>query len=75
MTESIELVVDGIHCASCGLLIDETVEELDGVERCQTDVRRARARVTYDPDRVVIDAIVLAITDAGYSAALSPPRS
>ncbi len=68
MTASVVFAVDGMHCASCGLLIDETVEELDGVERCETDVRRGRSRAAYDPDRVSADAIAAAIADAGYAA-------
>ncbi len=68
MTASVELVVDGMHCAGCGLLIDDAVEELDGVERCATNVRRRRTRIAYDPGRVAVEAIVATIGDAGYEA-------
>ena len=60
--------VTGMHCASCGLLIDDAVEELDGVERCQTDARRGRTVVKADPTVITVDAIVAAIVDAGYQA-------
>lgn len=74
MTE-IVFAVEGMHCASCGLLIDETVEKLDGVEQCETDVRRARSRVTYDPDQVSAEMIEKAIEDAGYKARRAEPET
>ena len=60
--------VTGMHCASCGMLIDDAVEELDGVERCQTDARRGRTVVTADAAVATVDAIVAAIVEAGYQA-------
>lgn len=70
MSVETQFTVNGMHCASCGLLIDETVEELDGVDRCETDVKRGRSRVTYDPDRVTVDAIAAAVVEAGYQTEL-----
>lgn len=66
-----ELRAEGMHCTSCGLLIDETVEDLDGVERCSTDVRRGRVLVTYEPGRITPESIAAAITDAGYPARIT----
>ena len=64
------LAVSGMHCANCGILIDETVEELADVESCATDVRRSRCTVTLDPSRTNPQAVIAAITAAGYQAAL-----
>lgn len=62
--------VTGMHCASCGLLIDETLEdEVAGVRRAETSVRRGRTVVTTD-DGVDPGVIAAAITAAGYPAAL-----
>ncbi len=62
--------VTGMHCASCGLLIDETVEELSGVCRAQTSVRAGRTVVDADPRLVDPGTIAAAIIDAGYPATL-----
>lgn len=67
-TTQCELVVEGMHCTSCGLLIDETVEDLDGVDRCTADVRRGRVVVSYEPGHTTPELIASAITDAGYPA-------
>ena len=70
-----ELRAEGMHCTSCRLLIDETVEDLDGVERCTTDVRRGRVVVTYEPGRITPESIAAAITDAGYPARITTTTS
>jgi copper chaperone len=72
VTVAAEFTVAGMHCASCGLLVDETLEGLSGVDRCATDVRRGRTVVVYDPARVTTAAIAAAIVDAGYDT--EPPR-
>jgi copper chaperone len=61
--------VDGMHCASCGLLIDDTVEEVPGVLSSSTDVRAARTVVTV-ADGASVDpvTIIKAISEAGYTA-------
>lgn len=61
-------VVTGMHCASCGLLIDEAVEEVDGVRSCATDARRARTVVRFDPTVTSPEVIAAAIEEAGYRA-------
>jgi copper chaperone CopZ len=59
--------VEGMHCASCGLLVDEVVEEVTGVVSSATDVRAGRTVVTVGGD--VDPATVLAAIDgAGYAA-------
>lgn len=66
----VTLAVGGMHCASCGLLIDETLEELDGVVSSETDARRGRSLVRFDPATVAPDDIVAAIEGVGYRAAV-----
>jgi copper chaperone CopZ len=62
--------VTGMHCASCGLLIDETLEDdVAGVTRAQTSVRKGRT-VVHANTPATAEAIVAAITGAGYHARL-----
>lgn len=68
---ALTFAVTGMHCSSCGLLIDDTVEELDGVAGSQTDSRRGRTVVRGDPGMVSVESIVAAIADAGYQAELA----
>ena len=64
MTNTI-LTVSGMHCGSCGLLIDEVMEDLPGVRASTTDVRAGRTTVEHD-DTVDRDAMLAAGAEAGY---------
>ena len=66
VTETV--AVDGMHCPSCGILVDETLEALPGVVTARTRVRRGRADVTYDPALVRPAEILAAVNGLGYRA-------
>jgi len=40
--------VQGMHCASCSLLIDDTLEDLPGIAGSQTDAKAGRSTVQLD---------------------------
>jgi copper chaperone len=62
--------VEGMHCSSCGMLIDETLEEIDGVLSAATSMRTGKAQVDLDPSRCAPEDVISAIHAAGYSARL-----
>lgn len=72
MTGTVTLTFDvtGMHCASCGLLVDDVLEDLVGVHRSQTDSRRGRTVVVTEPSTATSE-IVAAIAEAGYHAELA----
>ena len=72
-TTTYTFVVQGMHCASCGMLIDETLEDLDGVASSATSLRAGRARVDLDVARCGPDQVIAAIGEAGYTARLEQP--
>lgn len=69
-SEAVAFTVTGMHCASCGMLIDETLEELGGVDRADTDSRRGRTVVRADLAVISVEDMVAAIGEAGYTAVL-----
>lgn len=61
--------VEGMHCASCGLLIDDLVEEVPGVASSTTYVPRGQTVVALaDGADVDAAAVAAAIAGAGYRA-------
>jgi len=60
--------ITGMHCASCGLLVDETLEDLPGIVSSTTNVRTGLATVDVEPGSTAADdaVIVGAITALGY---------
>ncbi|WP_331753515.1 cation transporter (plasmid) [Streptomyces sp. NBC_00637] len=60
------LRVEGMHCASCGLLIDDELEKLAGVRSSTTDVRGGRTTVRLEEGATVdTTALVAAVEGAG----------
>jgi Cu+-exporting ATPase len=65
--------ITGMHCPSCGVLIDDALEQVPGVLHAGTDVAAERARVEVDPAVCAgPDALLAAITGEGYGAVLVP---
>lgn len=65
------LSVTGMHCASCGLTIDDAVEDVPAVSRATTSFRTGLIEVVLaegaDPGAVAPE-VVEAIAGAGYAA-------
>lgn len=67
-TTRLTFAVEGMHCASCTLLIDEVLEDLEGVHRSTTKLRKRQTIVEVDLTACTPEGIVLAIAEAGYAA-------
>lgn len=59
--------VEGMHCTSCALTIDEELEELKGVKRSKTVYARQITEVEYDEKVIDKTAIVEVIGKNGYT--------
>jgi len=69
-TNTFTFAITGMHCVSCGLLIDDTLEDdVPGVRPSETSLRTGRTIVRAEP-HVTPDQITAAIRDAGYAASL-----
>lgn len=64
--------VEGMHCGSCALLIDDTLEDLPGVHRTQTTTKTTtktgHTTVELDPTQTSPDTVITAISELGYRA-------
>ena len=58
----------GMHCRSCSMLVDMTLDELEGVSNVETDHATGTTVVTFDSDTVDIESIIGAIRSVGYDA-------
>ncbi|MFF5233594.1 heavy-metal-associated domain-containing protein [Dactylosporangium sp. NPDC000521] len=68
MSTTHTFTVTGMHCASCGLRIDDAIEDLPGVRRSTTSARTGRTVVEHDG--LDPQDLAAAITAAGYGAEL-----
>lgn len=68
---SVQFNVAGMHCGTCGLTIDEALEEIEGVERAHTSFKSGSTAVTLLDGAVVervTNEVMKAIGSVGYTA-------
>lgn len=64
--------IEGMHCTSCALLIDEELEEIKGVKRAKTSYAKQTTEVECDEREVTEAAILTTIVKVGYNAIPAP---
>ena len=71
--ESLRFEVAGMHCGSCGLTIDEALEDIPGVAQARTSFRSGSTQVTLAsgaaPEQITRE-VLAAIAAVGYAASL-----
>ena len=67
-TTTLVFRVEGMHCGSCALLIDDALEDLPGVQSTQTTVKQGRSTVELDPSQSTPEDVIRAIEELGYQA-------
>ncbi len=73
MSDSVELVIGGMTCASCAARIEKKLNKLDGVT-ATVNYATEKAKVTYAVPVVPAD-LVATVEATGYTATLPPPRT
>ena len=62
----IDLVLDGIRCASCVWLSEKVLLRTDGVTFARVNYATHRAQVRWDPQRTGLEAILRRVASIGY---------
>ena len=65
-TSAIDIIIDGIRCASCVWLNERIIGRIGGVREVRVNHATGRARVVFDPDAVTPAAIFSRIGEIGY---------
>ncbi|NMB70283.1 copper-translocating P-type ATPase [candidate division WWE3 bacterium] len=72
MTNNIvQMDIEGMHCASCALLIERSVKKVAGVKEANVNFAAEKASVYVDDTFVDSEPLIKAVEKAGYKAALS----
>jgi P-type Cu+ transporter len=62
-----EIKISGMHCASCALNIEKSLQGLEGVEEAQVNFGTEKATVEYDPDKVELQDLERSVEDVGFA--------
>ncbi len=62
----LSLQIDGMHCAACAWLLDNSLRQLDGISDVQVNAGSARAEIRFDPSRLSLSRVLASIYALGY---------
>jgi len=60
--------VKGMHCASCVLVIEKSLKNIEGVSEANVNLVTEKATVEYDPNKTTDNELISAVANAGYKA-------
>jgi Cu2+-exporting ATPase len=60
------LQIDGIHCAACAWLIENSLRQMSGMVEILVNPASARAELIYDPAQLTLSSILRCIHTLGY---------
>ncbi|MGI8691267.1 MAG: heavy metal translocating P-type ATPase [Thermomicrobiales bacterium] len=69
-SQTAELTVSWMTCASCVMRVEKKLKKVPGVSDAAVNLATERATVTYDPAQTDTDALVKSVEAAGYGATL-----
>src|SRR3989344_3039732 len=75
MNKQIDLQITGMHCQSCEILIKEELSELSGISEINVDHKTGIANLVLDETKSSTDAILAAVSKAGYTATFASKKS
>jgi Cu+-exporting ATPase len=74
-TETVDLGVSGMTCASCVARVERALTRVPGVATAEVNLATERARVTAPAGAVSMADLVAAVEDAGYEASAAVPQA
>ena len=69
--QNVTLKIDGMTCSGCVKSVTRVLSELDGVAQAEVSLENAQAVVSFDENKVQPAALVEAVEDAGFDAAVA----
>ncbi|KKW43055.1 MAG: Copper-translocating P-type ATPase [Candidatus Magasanikbacteria bacterium GW2011_GWA2_56_11] len=70
-----DLVIGGMHCASCANIIARGLKKVPGVKTAQVNFAAQKASVTFDAGVARIENLIAAVKKAGYEADVYDPKN
>ena len=61
-----KLIVKGMHCKSCDVLVEDSLSDLEGVQSSKSNHQEGFVDIEFDESKVNIKQIKKVIIDEGY---------
>ncbi|MEJ5167392.1 MAG: heavy metal translocating P-type ATPase, partial [Thermoanaerobaculia bacterium] len=61
-----KILIEGMHCSSCALLIEGNLKKIDGISSCSVNFLEKSAFIEYNPEILNLGEIVKKIESYGY---------
>ncbi len=58
--------ISGMHCASCALNLEKSLNKMEGVDEARVNFGTERATVEYDPKKVKLQELEDAVEESGF---------
>ncbi len=66
--KKVNLLINGMHCASCAVNINKTIEKTKGVKESNVNFATSKATITFDEKNINEDELIKIIKNKGYEA-------
>jgi len=68
--ETLTLNIDGMSCGGCVKSVTRILADIDGVAKAEVSLENKNAVIEFDPAKTNAAALIDAVEDGGYDAAL-----
>jgi len=68
--QTLTLKIDGMTCGGCVKSVTKVLENLNGVEKAEVSLENADAIISFDESKIQPAALIEAVEEAGFDAAL-----
>ncbi len=65
---SVDLIIEGIHCAACIWLNEKVLDSTDGIVEAKINFTNNKAKIVWDEDIIKLSQIIDKIRSIGYNA-------
>jgi Cu+-exporting ATPase len=65
-SKTITLKLSGLHCCSCAVNIDLSLEDIPGIISIETNYAKSTSKIIFDPEKINLKKIKEEIKKLGY---------
>lgn len=66
--KKIKLKVDGMHCKSCGMMIQDVLSDFEGIKKVDANYSTGVVEVSFDENKITENRIKIILKKEGYPA-------